>query len=177
MFLFLFFASLLFPRHSHSAQRLTKAVRMVPNNDTQRAIRPTQSLCAGNVRLAKLWRGLALSPNTKRPRPDHSIFPGQESTLVRVPSYKEIPVDMTPTLQERLNGITEVLSRVSKLVAEDLEKAVSAVVGQDKQGGWRWPLTTRPPLPPYPPSFRRGAPGAHGFNHPNICAAASGVKG
>ena len=56
---------------------------------------------------------------------------------MRVPSYKEIPVDMTPTLQERLNGITEVLSRVSKLVAEDLEKAVSAVVGQDKQGGWR----------------------------------------
>ena len=64
---------------------------------------------------------------------------------MRVPSFKEIPVDMTPNLQERLNGVTEVLSRVSKLVMEDLEKAVSAVVGQDQQGGWRSPDRRTPP--------------------------------
>lgn len=61
-------------------------------------------------------------------------FPVQESTLVKVPSFKEIPVDVTPNLQEQLSGVTEVLSRVSKLVSEDLDKAVSAAVGQDKQG-------------------------------------------
>ena len=58
---------------------------------------------------------------------------------MRVPSFKDIPVSMTPNLQERLNGITEVLSRDSKLVTEDLEKAVSAVVGQEKQVRWSSP--------------------------------------
>lgn len=54
--------------------------------------------------------------------------------LVQVPRFKGIPVEVTPNLQERLSGVTEVLSRVSKLVSEDLEKAVSTAVGQDKQG-------------------------------------------
>lgn len=54
--------------------------------------------------------------------------------LVEVPRFKEIPTDVPPNLQERLNGVTDVLSRVSKLVSEDLEKAVSTAVGQDKEG-------------------------------------------
>ena len=59
---------------------------------------------------------------------------------------------MTPNLQERLNGITEVLSRVSKLVTEDLEKAVSAVVGQDKQGRWSSPDNQSSDRPIYRPA-------------------------
>ncbi|KAM3859498.1 E3 ubiquitin-protein ligase TRIM65 [Diretmus argenteus] len=66
-----------------------------------------------------------------------------ESVLVEVPRFKDIPVDVTPNLQDRLNGVTEVLSRVSKLVSEDLEKAVSTAVGQDKQGS---PQDKRPVL-------------------------------
>lgn len=54
--------------------------------------------------------------------------------VIEVPRFKDIPTDVTPTLQERLNGVTDVLSRVSKLVSEDLEKAVSTAVGQDKDG-------------------------------------------
>lgn len=54
--------------------------------------------------------------------------------VIEVPRFKDIPTDVTATLQERLNGVTEVLSRVSKLVSEDLEKAVSTAVGQDKDG-------------------------------------------
>lgn len=54
--------------------------------------------------------------------------------LVEVPCFKDIPTDVTPNLQERLSGITDVLSRISKLVHEDLDKAVSTAVGQDKQG-------------------------------------------
>lgn len=54
--------------------------------------------------------------------------------LVEVPHFEEIPTDIPPNLQERLNGVTEVLSRVSKMVSEDLEKAVSTAVGQDKEG-------------------------------------------
>ncbi|CAL8262784.1 unnamed protein product [Arctogadus glacialis] len=61
-----------------------------------------------------------------------------------------------PNLQERLNGITEVLSRVSKLVTEDLEKAVSAVVGQDKQGS---PQDKRPVLAVVPSPAARCHPG------------------
>lgn len=54
--------------------------------------------------------------------------------LIEVPRFEAVPTDMTPNLQDRLNGVTEVLSRVSKLVSEDLEKAVSTAVGQDKDG-------------------------------------------
>ena len=64
--------------------------------------------------------------------------------LVEVPHFKDIPADLTPNLQDRLNGVTEVLSRVSKLVSEDLEKAVTAAVGPDKQGE-----QNRCPLQPY----------------------------
>lgn len=59
--------------------------------------------------------------------------------LVEVPHFEDIPVDVTPNLQERLMGITDVLSRVSKLVSEDLEKAVTTAVDQDKQGDLRSP--------------------------------------
>ena len=58
----------------------------------------------------------------------------QESMLVEVPRFKEIPTDVSPNLEDRLNCVTDVLSRVSKLVSEDLERAVSTTVGQDKDG-------------------------------------------
>lgn len=54
--------------------------------------------------------------------------------VIQVPRFKDIPTDVSPNLQDRLNGVTDVLSRVSKLVSEDLEKAVSTAVGQDKDG-------------------------------------------
>lgn len=54
--------------------------------------------------------------------------------LIEVPRLKNIPFDLTPHLQDRLSGITEILTRISKLVVEDLERAVCAVVGQDIEG-------------------------------------------
>ncbi|XP_044035266.1 tripartite motif-containing protein 65 isoform X1 [Siniperca chuatsi] len=67
----------------------------------------------------------------------------KESMVIEVPRFKDIPTDVTPTLQDQLNGVTEVLSRVAKLVSEDLEKAVSTAVGQDKDGS---PQDKRPIL-------------------------------
>lgn len=52
--------------------------------------------------------------------------------VIEVPRLKDIPTDVMPTLQDRLNVITDILSRVSKLLSEDLDKAVSAAVDQDK---------------------------------------------
>lgn len=60
--------------------------------------------------------------------------------VIEVPHLKDIPTDVTPNLQDRLNGVTDILSRISKLVSEDLEKAVSSAVGQEKDGNvqeWR----------------------------------------
>ncbi|XP_065805412.1 E3 ubiquitin-protein ligase TRIM65 isoform X2 [Labrus bergylta] len=59
----------------------------------------------------------------------------KESLLIEVPRFEDIPTNVTPNLPERLNGVTDVLTRVSKLVSEDLEKAVSTAVGspQDKR--------------------------------------------
>lgn len=64
----------------------------------------------------------------------HAVSPQQESMVIEVPRLKDIPTDVMPTLQDRLNVITDILSRISKLLSEDLDKAVSAVVGQDKNG-------------------------------------------
>ncbi|XP_047464586.1 tripartite motif-containing protein 65 [Mugil cephalus] len=67
----------------------------------------------------------------------------RESMDIEVPRFENIPTHLTPNLQERLSGVTDVLSRVSKLVSEDLEKAVSTAVGQDKDGS---PQDKRPVL-------------------------------
>lgn len=63
-----------------------------------------------------------------------SLISSQESMVIEVPHLKDIPTDVTPNLQDRLNGVTDVLSRVSKLLSEDLERAVSTAVGLDKDG-------------------------------------------
>ncbi|KAJ8363599.1 hypothetical protein SKAU_G00124300 [Synaphobranchus kaupii] len=57
----------------------------------------------------------------------------QESRLVEVPRMKETSVNVDTNLQDKLATVTEALSRISKLVLEDLEKAINATVGQDKQ--------------------------------------------
>ncbi|XP_028332396.1 tripartite motif-containing protein 65, partial [Gouania willdenowi] len=67
----------------------------------------------------------------------------RESMLINVPRFTDISTDVTPKLQDQLNGITDVLSRVSKLVCEDLEKAVSSAIGQDKDAS---PQDKRPIL-------------------------------
>ncbi|XP_035590372.1 tripartite motif-containing protein 65 isoform X2 [Oncorhynchus keta] len=105
------------------------------------------SLSQGEARLEELQeRAKQLGERqsqiaTLRNLPDIQLI--QESRLVEVPRMKDIPVDVTPNLQERLSGVTDVLSRISKLVSEDLEKAVSTAVGQDKQGS---PQDKRPVL-------------------------------
>lgn len=58
----------------------------------------------------------------------------QESRLIEVPQFSEVPADVTACVQEKLNPVTEVLSRISKLVCEDLERAVHVFEGQEKEG-------------------------------------------
>ncbi|XP_042363851.1 tripartite motif-containing protein 65 [Plectropomus leopardus] len=73
--------------------------------------------------------------------PDTELI--KESMVIEVPRFKDIPTDVSSNLQDRLNSVTDVLSRVSKLVCEDLEKAVSAAMGPDKDGS---PQDKRPVL-------------------------------
>ncbi|XP_077358536.1 E3 ubiquitin-protein ligase TRIM65 isoform X1 [Festucalex cinctus] len=80
----------------------------------------------------------------------------KESMLIEVPRLKKIPSDLTPHLQDRLSGITEVLTRISKLVVEDLEKAVCTVVGQDIEGS---PQEKRPILAVVPSPAAPSHPG------------------
>lgn len=58
----------------------------------------------------------------------------QDYRLVEVPQMASVPVDVSVNLQEKLNPVTDVLSRISKLVCEDLDKAVYAVVSHNKEG-------------------------------------------
>lgn len=67
----------------------------------------------------------------------------KESRLIEVPHFKEVPVDVNTCLQEKLNPLTDILSRVSKLVCEDLERAVHMFAGQEKEGS---PQDKRPIL-------------------------------
>ncbi|KAJ3608078.1 hypothetical protein NHX12_025128 [Muraenolepis orangiensis] len=79
-----------------------------------------------------------------------------------VPSFSQLAVEVVPGLQERLSDVTEVLSRIAKLVTEDLDKAVSAAVGQDKQG---FPQDKRPVLAVVPsPATPCHAGGKEGLN-------------
>uniref|UniRef100_A0A1A7Y0L0 Tripartite motif containing 65 n=1 Tax=Iconisemion striatum TaxID=60296 RepID=A0A1A7Y0L0_9TELE len=79
-----------------------------------------------------------------------------ESTLVEVPHCKDVPTDVSPNLQDRINGVTDVLSRISKLVSEDLEKAVGTAVGQDKDGS---PQDKKPVLAVVPSPAAFSLPG------------------
>ncbi|KAJ8264154.1 hypothetical protein GJAV_G00145840 [Gymnothorax javanicus] len=67
----------------------------------------------------------------------------QESRIVEVPRMTETSVDVNTNLEDKLGAVTEALSRISKLVVEDLEKAIHATVGQDQQGS---PQDKRPVL-------------------------------
>ncbi|KAF4084838.1 hypothetical protein AMELA_G00110740 [Ameiurus melas] len=85
--------------------------------------------------------------------PDRQLI--QDSRLVEVPQMGSVPVDVSVNLQEKLSPVTDVLSRISKLVCEDLDKAVYAAVSHIKEGS---PQDKRPMLavvpspatPPYP---------------------------
>lgn len=90
--------------------------------------------------------------------PDTELIKG--SMLVEVPHFKDIPTEVTPNLQEKLNGVTDVMARVSKLVHEDLDRAVSTALGQDKQVS---PQDKRPilavvpsPAAPFAPGLKEG---------------------
>ncbi|XP_073684587.1 E3 ubiquitin-protein ligase TRIM65 [Garra rufa] len=67
----------------------------------------------------------------------------KNSRFMEVPRFSDIPVDVHVSVQEKLMPITDVLSRVSKLVCEDLERAVQVSGGQDKEGS---PQDKRPIL-------------------------------
>uniref|UniRef100_A0A3B5L0C9 Tripartite motif containing 65 n=2 Tax=Xiphophorus couchianus TaxID=32473 RepID=A0A3B5L0C9_9TELE len=67
----------------------------------------------------------------------------RESTRVEVPRFSDVPTEVSPSLLDRLNGVTDVLTRVSKLVSEDLERAVCTTVLQDNDGS---PQDKRPVL-------------------------------
>uniref|UniRef100_A0A8C6SJJ4 Tripartite motif containing 65 n=1 Tax=Neogobius melanostomus TaxID=47308 RepID=A0A8C6SJJ4_9GOBI len=87
----------------------------------------------------------------------------KESMLVKVPEFQAVPTEVSSSLQERLSGVTEVLSRVSKLLHEDLERALGAALGLDKQAS---PQDKRPilavvpsPAAPFAPGLREGLDG------------------
>ncbi|XP_043087097.1 tripartite motif-containing protein 65 [Puntigrus tetrazona] len=67
----------------------------------------------------------------------------KDSRFIEVPQFGDVPVDVHVSVQEKLTPVTDVLSRVSKLVCEDLERAVQVSAGQDKEGS---PQDKRPIL-------------------------------
>ncbi|MEQ2199804.1 hypothetical protein XENOCAPTIV_012645 [Xenoophorus captivus] len=90
-----------------------------------------------------------------------------DTDLIRVCTYKfllslgnisliEVNVKTVREGSDRLNGVTDVLTRVSKLVSEDLEKAVCAAVVQDNDGS---PQDKRPVLAVVPSPAAPCVPG------------------
>uniref|UniRef100_G3NN80 Tripartite motif containing 65 n=1 Tax=Gasterosteus aculeatus TaxID=69293 RepID=G3NN80_GASAC len=88
----------------------------------------SQIAAVRNLSDTDLIKVCTLSPSFKR------HVSSQESMVLEVPRFKDIPTVVTSNLQDRLNGVTDVLTRVSKLVFEDLEKAVNAAVSADEEG-------------------------------------------
>lgn len=54
--------------------------------------------------------------------------------VIEVPRLKGVATNVKPNIQDHLNAVTEILSRISKLVSDDLDKAVSSTEGHDKEG-------------------------------------------
>ncbi|XP_026131988.1 tripartite motif-containing protein 65-like [Carassius auratus] len=84
----------------------------------------------------------------------------KDSRLIEVPHFTNVPVEVHVSVQEKLMPVTEILSRVSKLVCEDLERAVQVSAGQDKEDS---PQDKRPvlavvpsPATPSNPAEREG---------------------
>uniref|UniRef100_A0A3B4BAK4 Uncharacterized protein n=1 Tax=Periophthalmus magnuspinnatus TaxID=409849 RepID=A0A3B4BAK4_9GOBI len=92
--------------------------------------------------------------STLRELPDTELI--KKSMLVTVPEYQDICTEVSPNLQERVSGVTDVLSRVSKLLHEDLERAVGTALGHDKQAS---PQDKRPVLAVVPSPAAPFAPG------------------
>lgn len=76
-----------------------------------------------------------------RSLPDADLI--KESVVLEVPRLEDLAPPLKPSLQDRLSPLTDLLSRLSKLVSDDLDKAVSAAVGQDREGKCP-PLLWRP---------------------------------
>lgn len=58
----------------------------------------------------------------------------QDSRFIEVPRFSDVSVDVHVSAQEKLTPVTDVLSRVSKLVCEDLERATLVTGGPEKDG-------------------------------------------
>jgi len=58
----------------------------------------------------------------------------QDSRFIEVPRFRDVPLDVLVSTQEKLTPVTDVLSRVSKLVCEDLERATLVSGGPEKEG-------------------------------------------
>ncbi|KAF3704708.1 Tripartite motif-containing protein 65 [Channa argus] len=105
------------------------------------------AITEAEARLAKLEaRSQILSQSQSQIAALHNLSDTElikESVLIDVPRFEAISTDVTPNLQDQLNGVTDVLSRVSKMVSEDLDRAVNTAVGQDKDGS---PQDKRPVL-------------------------------
>lgn len=54
--------------------------------------------------------------------------------VIEVPHLKDVAIDVKPNIQDHLHAVTEILSHMSKLVFDDLDKTVSSTVGQDRDG-------------------------------------------
>ncbi|XP_051968953.1 tripartite motif-containing protein 65 [Xyrauchen texanus] len=89
----------------------------------------------------------------------------KDSRFIDVPQISEVAVDVNISVLEKLNPITDVLTRVSKMVCEDLERAVQVIGGQDKESS---PQDKRPvlavvpsPATPSYPAEREGLTAHH----------------
>ncbi|XP_026873282.2 tripartite motif-containing protein 65 [Electrophorus electricus] len=94
--------------------------------------------------------------------PHHQLI--QDSMLIEVPQMGEVPVDVNVNVLEKLAPVTDVLSRISKMVCEDLDKAVYAAVGHNKEAS---PQDKRPVLAVVPspatPSYTAGKEGLSAY--------------
>ncbi|KAK7918940.1 hypothetical protein WMY93_010224 [Mugilogobius chulae] len=93
-----------------------------------------------------------------REKPDTELL--KESMLVKVPEFEEISTEVNPNLLERLSGGDRGDGPVSKLLHEDLDRAVGTALGHDKQAS---PQDKRPilavvpsPAAPFAPGLREG---------------------
>ncbi|XP_076856101.1 E3 ubiquitin-protein ligase TRIM65 [Brachyhypopomus gauderio] len=94
--------------------------------------------------------------------PHHQLI--QDSMLVEVPQMGEVPVDVNVNILEKLAPVTDVLSRISKLVCEDLDKTVYAAVDHNKEVSPQDKRPVQAVVPsPATPSYSAGKEGLSAY--------------
>ncbi|XP_066560986.1 E3 ubiquitin-protein ligase TRIM65 isoform X2 [Amia ocellicauda] len=114
-----------------SMMEMQEAVQLSIDKERQSVVTEAEERLALLEERAEQLRNKQEQIETLQTLPDVNFL--QETQVIQVPRMKKVPLNVSSDLQNKLHKVTGVLSNISKLVSEDLQKVVSVVGAQDRK--------------------------------------------